>query len=94
MIDHNPLAMFENYLEAFSGQPAELRERTMRSSVAEDVFFSNPGVNGRGLDNLLSHMSLFQQRFPGGRFPIDWSRQQHGQVLANGPSSSRTAPHS
>ena len=54
----------------------------MRSSVVEDVFFSNPGVSGRGLNNLLHHTSLFQQRFPGSRFRINWSRQQNGRALA------------
>ena len=73
---------FESYLGAFVEPSAAEREKIMRANVADDVVFSNPGVDGRGLDKLLTHMSLFQERFPGGRFQINWFRQQHGQVLA------------
>lgn len=82
MIDHGLQTMFENYLGAFTEPSVDMREQLMRSSVAEDVVFSNPGASGRGLNDLLTHISLFQERFPGSRFRINWSRQQHGQILA------------
>lgn len=82
MTDNDARTAFESYLGAFVDPSSLEREKMMRANVAEDVAFSNPGVDGQGLDNLLSHMSLFQERFPGGRFQIIWLRQQHGQVLA------------
>lgn len=82
MSNHNPRATFENYLEAFTEPVVDARERLMRSSVAEDVAFSNPGMDGHGLDSLLAHIALFQERFPNSCFRINWLRQQHGQVLA------------
>ena len=73
---------FGNYLAAFaSPSPAE-QERLLRASVAEDVVYTNPGVAGCGLRNLLSHIGTFQGRFPGGRFRLNWLRHQHGQVLS------------
>lgn len=75
-------ATFESYLGAFYETSAVERERIVRANVAEDVAFSNPGADGRGLDTLLGHIARFQERFPGGRFEINWFRQQHGQVLA------------
>ncbi len=74
-------SVFETYLRAFTSSSAAETERLMRSSVAEDVAFSNPGVNGRGIASLLAHAARFQDRFPGGSFRINWMREQHGQVL-------------
>ncbi len=71
----------------------------LRSSVADNVAFSNPGVDGHGLDSLLTHITRFQEHFPGGCFRINWLRQQHGQVLAewsqlNGDGSELITAHS
>ena len=74
--------MFGNYLDAFAAiSPAE-QERLLRSSLTNDVVYTNPGVEGSGLRNLLAHIDGFQKRFPGGRFRMNWLRQQHGQVLS------------
>ena len=54
----------------------------IRRPLADDVTFTNPGVEGGGLRNLLNHIAGFQRRFPGGRFRINWIRQQHDQVLS------------
>ena len=82
MADHDPNAMMKNYLAAFTEPSVEKREQLMRASVAEDVLFSNPGVSGKGLGAVLSHIAQFQEKFPGSKFRINWMRQQHGQVLA------------
>ena len=73
---------FENYLGAFAERSAEKREQMLRSNVAEDVAFSNPGVDGRGLDALMTHILRYQTHYPGSHFRINWFRQQHGQMLA------------
>ena len=75
-------ATFESYLDAFFEPSPTEREKRMRANVAEDVAFSNPGAEGRGLETLLGHIARFHERFGGGRFQINWFRQQHGQVLA------------
>ena len=74
--------LFENYLNAFIAESAEERETLIRSTVAEDVIFSNPGVDGRGLSSLREHIAGFQGRFAGASFQINWFQQQHGQMLA------------
>ncbi len=82
MAEQDGRVAFENYLGAFAEKSAGKREEMLRSSVAEDVAFSNPGVDGRGLSNLLAHIVRFQAGFPGSHFRINWLIQQHGQVLA------------
>ena len=74
--------IFEAYLDAFAATSVAEQERLLRSSVAEDVVYTNPGVEGQGLRNLLKHISVFQERFPGHRFRVNWFRQQHGQLLS------------
>ena len=82
MIPDDARSAFLSYLAAFFERNAEKREAIMQANVHEDVDFSNPGVDGRGLDKLLGHISAFQEKFPEGRFEIRWLRQQHSQVLA------------
>ena len=74
--------VFINYLEAFATTSHAERERLLRSSLAENVVYTNPGVEGSGIDNLLRYIEGFQKKFPGGRFRMTWLRQQHGQALA------------
>jgi hypothetical protein len=73
---------FKAYLNAFAATSTDEQERLLRSSVAEDVVYTNPGVEGQGLGNLLTHINVFQGRFPGHRFRLNWFRQQHGQLLS------------
>lgn len=73
---------FENYLAAFAESSTAEQERLLRLSLAEDVLFTNPGVEGRGLDNLLAHIAGFQNMFPGGYFRVNWFLHQHGQLLS------------
>ena len=82
MSDHDARAAFESYLSAFVEPNAARREALMRANAHEDVLFSNPGVDGHGIGQLLDHMSAYQRKFPGGRFEIKWLLQQHGQVIA------------
>lgn len=82
MTDNELQIIFENYLDAFAAPSLAEQERLLRASVAEEVVYTNPGVEGRGLHGLLAHIDGFQRKFPGGRFRINWLRQQHGQALA------------
>jgi len=82
MTDNELRTIFESYLDAFAASSPAEQERLLRASLADDVTYTNPGVDGRGLRNLLGHIAGFQTRFPGGRFRINWIRQQHGQVLS------------
>ncbi|MCW6510051.1 nuclear transport factor 2 family protein [Lichenifustis flavocetrariae] len=89
MNENKAQTAFRTYLDAFGKTSPAEREEVIRSCVAEDVSFSNPGVDGRGRDHLLTHTARFQERFPGDRFKINWLREQHGQVLAEWTQVSR-----
>jgi hypothetical protein len=82
MTDTDVRTVFKAYFAAFAEKSQQKREELIRSIVAEDLSFSNPGVDGHGVETLLTHISRFQEAFPGGRFRINWIRQQHGQLLA------------
>ena len=82
MTENELRIIFENYLEAFATTSAAEQERLLRSSLADDVVYTNPGVEGSGIRDLLAHIDRFQKRFPGGRFRMNWLRQQHGQALS------------
>ena len=82
MTDNELRALIETYFAAFAATSQAEQERLLRSSVADDVVYTNPGVEGSGLRNLLAHIDGFQRRFPGGRFRMNWLRRQHGQVLS------------
>ncbi len=82
MTDSEVQRIFQSYLDAFAAISLAEQERLLRSSVAQDVVYTNPGVEGQGLQNLLKHISVFQQRFPGHHFRVNWFRQQHGQLLS------------
>ncbi|NPD69352.1 hypothetical protein HN018_26290 (plasmid) [Lichenicola cladoniae] len=73
---------FMNYLGALAERSVAKREEVLRTNVAEDVAFSNPGVNGRGLQSLLTHVARFQALYPGSCFRLNWHLEQHGQILA------------
>ena len=78
---HDLQTSLENYLTAFATPSQAEQERLLHASVAPEVVFTNPGVAGSGIDNLLAHIAGFQRKFPGGRFRLNWLRQQHGQAL-------------
>ena len=82
MTDDELQIIFAKYLDAFATTSPAEQERLLRASVADDVVYTNPGVEGRGLHSLLAHIDRFQKRFPGGHFRTNWLRQQHGHVLS------------
>ena len=82
MIDTDISFIFINYLDAFATTLQAEQERLLRSSLTENVVYTNPGVEGSGIHNLLRHIEGFQKKFPGGCFRMNWLRQQHGQALA------------
>ena len=81
MKDEDPSGVYKHYFAVFAETVPSKREELVRSVVAEDIMYSNPGVCGKGIDSLLSHISRFQERFPGGSFRINWVRHQHDQLL-------------
>ncbi|GAB4028704.1 nuclear transport factor 2-like protein [Spirosoma koreense] len=81
MTDNELQAIFENYLHAFAAPSKAEQQRLLHGSAVDEVVYSNPGVAGSGINDLLMHIEGFQHKFPGGRFRINWLRQQHGQAL-------------
>ena len=57
--------VFEKYLDAFAKASSAEQEQLLKTSVADDVVFTNPGVDGRGRSSLLAHATGFQKNFRG-----------------------------
>jgi len=82
MTDSNPQDLFTVYQDAWADIPHADRERLIRSSVAEEIIFTSPNIEGQGIANLLHHIEDFQRRFPGAHFRANWILEQHGRLLA------------
>jgi len=74
--------LFKSYLEVYSAIPANERERLLGQIVTEDVVFTGPNEDGRGLGNLVEHIVEFQNKLPGAFFESKKILIQHGQLLS------------
>ena len=54
---------FQRYLDAFAATSQAEQERLLHSSVAEDVAYTNPGVEGQGLRKLCSTSACSKSAF-------------------------------
>ena len=86
--------VYEAYVAAFAETSFAKREELLRASAAEDIDFSNPGVRGVGINNLLAHVSRFQDKFPGAASESIGFANSTISFLGNGHSSPATAPRS
>jgi hypothetical protein len=99
MRDEEVETAFRSYLDAFAKSSAVEQKQLLQSSVADDVVFTNPGVNGYGIDELAAHIAVFREHFPGHYFGLRWLRGQNGQLLAewtqfDGDGAEVTTAHS
>ena len=58
MTDQELQIIFENYLNAFADPDPTAQERLLRSSVADDVVFTNPGGRPRRGQSLGPHRQV------------------------------------
>lgn len=74
--------LWKSYQDAWADVSVNERERLLRASVAEEVVFTSPNANGRGLGDLVTHIADFQQQFPGAYFRGNTLIEQNGQLLS------------
>ena len=94
MTDDLLRATLESYLDAFFEPSPTEREKLLRANVDEDVAFSNPGVDGRGLNTLLGHITRFQSGSAAGASGSTGTGSNMGRCWRSGPSSTKMAPSS
>ncbi|WP_446741719.1 hypothetical protein [Silvibacterium acidisoli] len=82
MTDETLHRLWNTYQHAWSDVPAEERDRLLRSSLAQDVAFTSPDSDDRGIDRMVATITEFQSQFNGCYFRSTLLRQQHGQLLA------------
>jgi hypothetical protein len=74
--------LWKNYQDAWADIPVTDRERLLQQSVADDVVFTSPPNEGKGIGELVRHIGDFQTQFPGAYFKSNKLFTQHGQLLA------------
>lgn len=73
---------WKSYLDAYGDVPATERERLLKCSVSEEVSYTNPTGEGRGLNALLEHTVNFQKQMPGAYFVSNKLITHHGELLS------------
>lgn len=74
--------LWNSYQGAWADISSDERERLLRASVTEDVVFTSPNVNGKKIDDLVTHLEDFQRQFPGAYFRSSSLIQQNNQLFA------------
>ncbi len=74
--------IWKTYQDAWADIAVADRERLLRQSVADDVVFTSPLSEGQGFANLVTHITRFQEQFPGAYFKSNKLFTHHGQLLS------------
>ena len=82
--------LWSTYSNAWRDVSSEERGRLLKASVADDVTFTAPGTNGRGVADLISMLEEFQRTYPGAYFDTTVLIVQNGQSLATWSMLDRT----
>lgn len=82
MTDEAVQQLWKTYQDAWSDISDEERKRLLEASLAQDVAFTNPDTEERGIDRMIAGIRDFQSRYNGGYFRSTLLRQQHGQLLS------------
>lgn len=82
MTDEALQQIWKSYQDAWSDVPAERSAELLRATLSDDIAFSNPDSEGRGIEDMIAHVQEFQKQYPGCYFRSTLLRQQHGQLLA------------
>ena len=82
MTDEALQQLWKTYQDAWSDVSFEERDRLLRASLAEDVAFTSPDSDERGIERMVATITAFQSQFPGSYFRSTMLRQQHGQLFA------------
>lgn len=83
MTDEALQQLWKSYQDAWSDVSPEERSRLLQSSLAQDVAFTSPDSDERGIDQMIAVITAFQSQFAGYHFRSTQLRQQHGQLLSS-----------
>ncbi|MDE1161411.1 MAG: hypothetical protein PW792_05620 [Acidobacteriaceae bacterium] len=81
MTEEALMQLWNTYSDAWSEKSAEKRGQMLAASLAQDVAFTSPDVDDRGVDQLEATMVAFQAEYVGYYFRTNMLRHQHGQLL-------------
>lgn len=76
------LSKWEEYSTAWTALSSAEREALLRTALAEDVVYTSPVSDGRGIGGLATVIEDFQSQFPGAYFQTSQFLEQHNQSLA------------
>jgi hypothetical protein len=82
MTDEALQQLWKTYQDAWSEVSPEERDRLLHASLAQDVAFTSPDSDERGIDRMVATIVAFHSKSPGAYFRSTLLRQQHGQLLS------------
>lgn len=75
------VAVYKQYVEAWSAIPDEERRSILERVVAADVTYRIPRMEGSGHGIVIEDMEEFQAKFPGGGFALRSVSEHHDVAL-------------
>ena len=81
MNDEACLRIWNTYQSAWGPIEAAERRELLVRSVSDDVVYTDPGSQARGMEALAERIAATQDRFPGSRFRNHDFLEHHGQGL-------------
>jgi len=82
MTDEALQQLWKTYEDAWSDVSPEKRSQLLQASLAQDVAFTSPDSDDRGIDRIMATLNEFQSQFAGCCIRTTLLRRQHGQLIA------------
>lgn len=81
MTDEALQDLWKTYQTAWTDISQDERSKLLQASLADDVAFTGPDNEKRGIASMVATITAFQDQYSGCYFRTTLLRQQHGQLL-------------
>ena len=82
MTDEALQQLWKTYQDAWADISQDERSKLLKASLTQDVAYTNPDGEERGMEGMIANITAFQAQYNGCYFRTTLLRQQHGQLLA------------
>ena len=82
MTDQALQQLWKTYQDAWADISQSERSKLLGLSLAQDVVYTNPDGEERGVEGMVANITAFQAQYNGCYFRTSVLRQQHGQLLS------------
>ena len=82
MTDEALHSLWKTYQDAWAEVSQDERSKLLQASLADDVAFTDPDNEKRGIPSMAANITAFQEQYSGCYFRTTLLTQQHGQLLS------------